>query len=108
MESPAGVNFPKTIDINHAKINAATAAAAAAAAATAVVATAVVLPSACYCLRYVQSWGRADRLRRSLAFTVRRRGPMAMAATAAGLLLCDHGAIPVRGQAQFTVYLGVV
>ena len=44
-------------------------------------------------------------------FTVRRDGPMAMAAVAAAglLLLCAHGAIPVRGPAPRIIgYLNVV
>ena len=53
--------------------------------------------------------GSGDSVRRSLAFIVRRGGPMAMAATAAGLLLlCARGAIQVRGPAHGIEYLSVV
>ena len=53
--------------------------------------------------------GSGDRLRRSLASIVRRGGPMAMAATAARLLLlCARGAIQVRGPAHGIEYLSVV
>ena len=52
--------------------------------------------------------GSGDSVRRSLAFIVRRGGPMAMAATAAALLLCARGAIQVRGPAHGIEYLSVV